>query len=321
VFEASQSVSLRQVGQAVDGLYRTHPSIASYSVQDVQYPASARDTVLRECTSGSLEACAPLIFFLYEYGTQRAVPASVAAAGELYWYAAGHLAGARLRLDELLRSWKLPAPALTRAQARSALETALVTEAGDAMLAEKGVHLVITGTRPGASDPAERIVADVGTSTGTESIASGSASAKIVVTRDAAYYAGNQAGLTTLIGLPKAAASRAGSHWVMIRKGTREYQDLAVEDTIAALPGTLLPGSSDAVTLATRTSDGHKVYVLAWSATDSGTGTTITEKLLLTAGARALPVAEITTANGYRQTARFTNWGKPVTVHPPEHSP
>jgi hypothetical protein len=335
VFTTRQQVSLAQVRTALDALYRAHPGISSFAVQDVTYTAATRDTVLAHCAappaagasqaaaSSQLIACAPLIYFLYRYGRQAGVPAAVTAAGQLYWYAVTHVAGpasARAGLDELLHSWKLPVPGLTPAQAQAALEASVVQAADAAITAQKSVHVVITGATAGAA-AAERIVADIGTATGTESIASGTATATIRVARREAYFTGSPAGLTTFIGLPAAAARKAAGRWVALRSGTREYQDLAAEDTIAALPASLLPGSGDAPRLRTTTMSGAKVYVLSWQATPSGSASgsasKISERLILAATSQPLPISETTSAGADRQTVTLRRWGEPVRVPRP----
>lgn len=193
----------------------------------------------------------------------------------------------------------------------------MVAAASDAIVAAKSVHIVITGRKPGSSAVAERIVADIGTAAGSETITSGAAAARIRVTRSAAYFAGNPAGLTTFIGLPGAAASRAGSRWVAIRKGAPEYSDLAAEDTIAALPASILPGSSDTTRLRTATLSRRTVYILDWRTIASGTSTPISERLILTAGSKPLPVSETTTANGDSQTVMQGRWGQTLSVASP----
>jgi hypothetical protein len=333
VFRTRQQVSLQQVNQAIDAVYRGHPGIATFAAEDVQYTPQSRDAVLRTCTSGAggagsggaqpaesgrLIACAPLIFFLYRYGKQASVPAAVTAAGDLYWYAVTHIGGpvnAQTSLDALLHSWNLPVPGLTAAQANSALVASVVSAASDSILAQKSVRVTITGQKPGSA--AERIVADIGTATGTESISSGPAVATIRVTRAAAYFTGSPAGLSTFIGLSAAAAANAGSRWVAIQAGTNEYADLAAEDTIAALPASILPSTSNAPRLRTATLSGRKVYVLDWSAKASGSATTISERLVLAATTQALPLSETTTANGNSQTVTLDHWGEQFAVPVP----
>src|SRR5581483_8162368 len=72
---APQDVSFAEVESAVTSVYAHHPAISSYSVRDVVYPPTTRDTVLAVCRRGGgsltaadletsrVEACAPLIFF------------------------------------------------------------------------------------------------------------------------------------------------------------------------------------------------------------------------------------------------------------------
>jgi hypothetical protein len=332
VFGTRQQVSLQQVVRTIGTLYRSHPGISSFVVQDVQYTTRSRNAILRECTSGEagassqtaessqVIACAPLIFFLYSYGQKASVPDAVDAAGKLYWYAITHITGqisARTSLNELLHSWRLPVPGLTPAQAKNAVEASLVTAATDSILAQKSVHIVITSRKAGTAAVAERIVADIGAATGAESIKSGPATATILVTRNDAYFSGSPSGLTTFIGLSSSAARKAESQWVDIKAGTNEYKDLAAEDTISSLPASILPATGNTVQLRTATMSGKKVYILDWETTASGSGTRISERLILTATTEALPISETTTANGDSQTVTLSHWGKSFTVPTP----
>jgi hypothetical protein len=332
VFEARQEVSLPQLQRAIDDLYVSHPDISSFAAQDVQYTDQSRSDVLKDCgpagyeaasqtsESGRLIACAPLIYFLYSYGKQRSVADAVAVAGKLYWYAVTHITGpmnARATLNAVLRSWKLPVHPLSPAAAKKALEASLVAAAEGSILAEKSVHLVITGKRADSTAVTEQIVADMGSATGTESISSGKATAAIRVTSKDAYLAGNPAGLTTLLGLPSSAARKAGSRWVDIKAGTNEYKDLATEDSISSLPASVLPSTGDAVDLATSVIAGEKIYVLTWKAAVSGSSAVVSEKLVLAATAQALPIIETTVANGYSQAVTFGKWGESITIPVP----
>jgi hypothetical protein len=270
--------------------------------------------------SSQVTACAPLIFFVYSYGQKASVPAAVDTAGKLYWYAVAHITGqasATVSLDELLHSWKLPVPGLPPAEAQSAAEASVVTTASNSILAQKSVHVVIAGQKAGSAGAAERIVADIGTETGTESISSGTATAAIRVTRTDAYFTGTPTGLTTFIGLTPAAARKAASRWVDIKKGTNEYKDLAAEDTMAALPASILPATGNAAQLSTTTISGRKVYVLDWKTAPSGSGGQVSERLVLAATTQALPISETTTANGDSQAVTLDHWGESITVRAP----
>jgi hypothetical protein len=336
VFTTRHQISLGQVNAEVTDLYHGHPDLASFSVQDVAYTTKSRDTVLRECTTpgsqdapgsqqaetGQVVACAPLIFYFYSYGRQASVPAAMTLAGDLYWYAVGHITGpasAQASLNELLQGWKLPVPGLTPAQQRTVVATSLITAADDTMLTQPGVHMVITDQVAGAAS-AQRITADMGTVTGTELIQYGTATATIRITRQAAYFTGTPAGLTAYLGLTAAGAARAGSHWVTIKAGTTEYQALAAENTIAALPSSILPAASQVSRVSTAVDGGQKVYILDWTITPSGSQAPISTRLILTATPRVLPVSETLTTRSEAKTVTFTGWGAPFTVAAPAQS-
>jgi hypothetical protein len=208
-------------------------------------------------------------------------------------------------------------PGGTAAAAKNAAEASLVNAAQSSILGQRSVHIVMTGHKAGSAGVAERIVADIGTATGIESIESGLATASIRVTRANAYFSGSPTGLTTFIGLSAPAARNAASRWVEIKAGTNEYNDLAAEDTIPALPASILPPVSNSVQLSTGTLAGKKVYVLDWIATASGSGTKISEELVLAAAGGALPISETTVANGNSQTVTLGDWGESFTVSVP----
>lgn len=114
----SQRPSFTEVKTAIEKLYRNHPSITSFSAQDVQYNSITRDKVLDVCHKGGPETdaasresariagCAPLIFFFYNYGRHDADAYQVAE--KLYWYAVTSIKGpvdARQSLTALLKRW------------------------------------------------------------------------------------------------------------------------------------------------------------------------------------------------------------------------
>jgi hypothetical protein len=334
VFTTQHQVSLRQVDAEVTALYNDHPALVSFDVQDVSYTAKSRQTVLRGCTTpgagagsqdsetGQIVACAPLIFYYYSYGKQASVPAAVTLAGDLYWYAVDHVTGpvsAQSSLNELLQGWKLPVPGLTQAQQRTVVATSVLTAADDTMLTERGVHIVITDQVAGNAT-AQRITADMAADSGTELIEDGSATATIRVTKQAAYFTGSQTGLTSYIGLAANAAAKVGSRWVAIKSGTGEYQDLAAENTLSALPSNLLPAAAQVSQVANTTVNGQQVYVLDWTTTPSGSQTPVSARLTLTATPKVLPVSETLTAKGESKTVSFTNWGTALKVAAPAQS-
>lgn len=327
VFDTRQTASLSQIQHQLTTLYRDHPGIESFSAQDVQYTVTSRDTVLRECTAASatpensqIIACAPLIFFLYSYGRQEAVPAAVRLAGEVYWYAVAHIGGSaspRTSLDEVLSSWKLPVPALSAAQRRKAQLDSVISAADDSILGQRSVHILITSGPAGGGPASQRIAADIGTATGAETITGRAGRAAIRVTRQAAYFTGDQAGLTAYIGLPATDAARVRSRWVEIRSGSAEYQDLAAEDTMSSLPSSILPTDSNAVSMRTDTASGSPVYVLTWKAKASDAATTISTRLVLTGGSTVLPVSETLTGAGQTKEVTLSHWAERFAVAVP----
>jgi hypothetical protein len=167
---------------------------------------------------------------------------------------------------------------------------------------------------------AQRITADMGTVTGTETIDDGTTTATIRVTRQAAYFTGSDAGLTAYLGLSSASAAKIGSRWVAIKAGTGEYQDLAAENTISALPSSILPAASQVSQVSNATADGQKVYIVDWTTTASGSATSISVRLVLTATPKVLPVSETLTTKGEAKTVTFSGWGAPFTVTAPARS-
>jgi hypothetical protein len=109
-----------EVERSVRALYRAHPAIGGFIVQDVEYTPATRAKVLSVCHRGGPEksavalesarvlACAPLIFFFYMYGRMHSVPASLSVARQLYSYAVvsnRNPRDAEPGLKALLRRW------------------------------------------------------------------------------------------------------------------------------------------------------------------------------------------------------------------------
>jgi hypothetical protein len=325
-------VSRQQVEQDVAALYRRHPDIGSFAIQDVQYTPKTRDDVLSACTaggaapasetveSGRLVACAPLIFFFYSYGRKASVPEAIDLADKLYSYAVTNITGpldAQKALGGLLHGWGIPVAQGKVASRTGTLEVSIVAAAKKAILAQRSVHIVVTQYRGKSKAAAERIVADTGTSTGIETLTAGHASATIMVRAASAYFSGDPAGLTTLIGVSSSAAKKIGSRWVEIKAGTSEYKNLAAENLISSLPASILPAAGSSGALSTGTAAGQQVYLLTWQATPSGSGTTISERLVLAATAAPLPISETGSAAGDTQTVQFTRWGERLAVAAP----
>ena len=104
---------------------------------------------------------------------------------------------------------------------------------------------------------------------------------------------------------------------MVIKAGTSEYQALATENTLSSLPSSILPPAADITRASTATAGGHKEYILDWKTTASGSATSISARLTLTATPQVLPVSEVITTNGETKTIAFSNWGAPFTVAVP----
>jgi hypothetical protein len=207
---------------------------------------------------------------------------------------------------------------VARTPTTSPAVTALVSGAERSITQAGAVRIVVTGYNGSAHHVAERIASQVGTSSAAETITQGSAVAAIRLTPQSAFVSGNSAGLTRLIGLPAAAAKRAGDHWIEVAKGTAEYTDLATEETIAALPASILPLDVAPVTLKHELLAGGLADVLSWEATTtSGSGTQLHESLVLAPGASHLPQSETTDTGKQSERVVFLDWGRPFNVTAP----
>jgi hypothetical protein len=335
----NRPVTAAELAQGMKELFRNDPGITAFDIQDVQYTAKSMAAVLANCTSGGspttssqvqsghLLACAPLVFFLYSYGQQKSERAASELADDIYSYAINDIQGpldSSSVLGAVLEGWGVHMGAVAtvpRAPKMSPAETALVTASEKAILAKGSVHLVVSGYTSASKAPSETIVADIGTASANETLVDGSSRAQIRLTPQDAYFRGNVSGLTLLMGLSPAKAKRAGARWVEMKAGTNEYKNFRAEDTISALPASILPIAGNAVTLAKEQESGRVVDLLSWQDTTSGSGSKeITEKLVLRLGLQPLPLREVTTVGGDTQTVTFTNWGRTVNVALPNPS-
>ncbi len=334
----SRSASAAALGRNIDRLYQSHPQLSTYVVQGTTYTTHSRHVVFRACTaggdaatseeieSGRLVACAPLIFYLYSYGTQRNTAAAIGVADQLFTFVAHDIRGpidATSELAGLLRAWGIKvntadAPAITSALTRT--QETLLARIEQAILSKGSVRVTISGYQQNGAALVEHIVADLSKAISKETITEPSAHAEIALTSTAALLSGNAGGLTKLLGLPGAAARRAGSRWIEVTKGSQEYSDLEAEDTITALPSTILPSASNSVTLTRTSRQGRPIDILTWTVPESSSTETLTEHLDVTNGANPLPIAETTTAGTDLQTVSFSKWGEPIAALVPQRS-
>lgn|GEM_PF-5445233 len=328
-------LSARQLDRKIEALYQDDPRAHSFVVQDVEYTMSSLETVLRACTtpakevtaqagSAHLLACAPLIFFLYSFGRRDSVPQALELADQLYNYALSETRGsldAASVLGGLLRSWRIPVsqvPPLRHSSPGNAEALSLVAESSKAIISEGSVHVLIEGYSHRGRVLVETISADVGRAISEETLVAGQKQAAIKLTSKAAFLHGNAAGLSSLLGLPAPFARHAGTRWVEFPRGTSEYLDLAAEDTIDALPTSILPLSVTSTRLIVPVLP-SRPHVLTWTAHISRQSTPLTETLTLAPG-KPLPIRETTVAGSEVEVATFSQWGHSFTVQVPPQS-
>jgi hypothetical protein len=182
----------------------------------------------------------------------------------------------------------------------------VLTSTTAAIAQQTGVHVVFRANTATSAAP-EKIVADVGVTTGEETVSEGQSHLAVTVTPGFAYVSGDSSGLTTIFGLTSAEAKKVGSDWVSWKAGTSQY----------ANPTALLPGAKG-TTLSTGLTNGANVYVLKWTAAASSSTPKLSNTLTVSASGQSLPVAQISTApGGTKATTQLSGWGELVPASAP----
>jgi hypothetical protein len=204
-------------------------------------------------------------------------------------------------------------PLLSTTQASASTSTSSIVAAAKTALANQhSVHLTVSIVQ-GSVTTVE--VADLGTSTGIESIVAGSAKATVEVAPTYGYMAGDSSGLTSLIGLTSAQAKKLGSKWMSLKAGTTPYSELKTAATIPAVQS-LLPAVKG-TTSSTETVGNTKLYVLKWTSDATSSTPKLTNVLSISMGKTPLPVKETKSEASASETTVFSKWGESVVVHAP----
>ena len=181
--------------------------------------------------------------------------------------------------------------------------------------AQPGVHVVFAGH---SSSAAERIVADVGTTGGTETATDGKAELSVRVTPTAAYVSGTRSGLTMLFSFTTAQAKQVGTRWVYWKAGTSPYANLKADVTMPSVTALLPKAAGTRVSTANSGVAGAPVYVLRWTSPAAGTTPKLSNTLTVSARSPNLPVVAASTApKGVKLTSTFSQWGEDVEVPVP----
>jgi hypothetical protein len=184
-----------------------------------------------------------------------------------------------------------------------------------AIASQPGVHVAIAASSSSTST-SEQIIADVGTTSGAETIIEGKAEVAVKVTATDGYVSGNSSGLTKIFGLSSADAKKVGTEWVSWKAGTSQYINLKSSLTISAVTA-LLP-KAKGTRLSTNFTTGTQLYVLKWTTATTSSTPKLSITLTLSGVGATLPVEQtVTTSGGTKETTTFSQWGEHVVVKAP----
>jgi hypothetical protein len=201
-----------------------------------------------------------------------------------------------------------------RADAGTMSAQSVLRSAKAAIAAQHGVHVVFVANS-GASSVRENLVADAGSTGGSESLAEGKATLSVRVNDSFGYLKGSQSGLTSLFGLTSKQAKILGSKWESWKVGTNGYASLKADVTLAAVKALLPKSAGTKVSIGKF--DGSKSYVLKWTKAATGSQPALSNSLTLSA-ASFLPARETTTASdGAKLTTNLSRWGERVQIATP----
>ena len=186
--------------------------------------------------------------------------------------------------------------------------------AGSAVAAQSSAHVVFAAVSH-SSSLREKIVADVSTKGGTETLTEGAEVLDVRATQTGAYIHGSSSGLTSLFGLTAAQAKTLGTKWEFWKPGTKQYANLKSDVTAKSLQS-LFP-KAKGTKVRTETGGGTSRYVLKWTSAATSTTPKLSNTLTISTDAN-LPVTETSTdAAGVKVTTTISKWGEPVVVHIP----
>jgi hypothetical protein len=201
-------------------------------------------------------------------------------------------------------------PALgAQAASKSPTTTSILAATKSALAKENGVHIVVKTTDDKVKSS---VVADIGSTTGTETYASGKEKFTITVTPKDAYLSGSEAGLTKVMGLTAAEQKKVGSDSVIMAKGSSPYTTFKTNLTSGAF-SQLLP-TAKGTKLLTKRDKTTNGYQITWTTAATSTAPKEVSVMIISSGSKTLPLKEsVVTSKGSSHTA-FTKWGESVSV-------
>jgi len=204
------------------------------------------------------------------------------------------------------------APVAANASVKNPSTTSVLAAAHLAVANVNGVHIVVSSH---AGKIASSVVVDIGKTSGTETITSGTESITILVTPTYAYLRGSATGLTKIMGLTAAQQKIVGTKSLSMKAGTTPYINFKNNLTTPALSA-MLPAVIG-TTYSSTTHNKVKSYVLTW--TTKATTTTLKTVSVLTfpSSGPTLPMTETITSKTGGGTTTFSKWGESPNVTAP----
>lgn len=204
------------------------------------------------------------------------------------------------------------APATAQA-AQSKATVASVIAAARAAIAKQGsVHVVVASS---SGSVKSSVVVDIGLNNGIETITTGAESVTIEVNSKYAFLSGNADGLTKMMGLTAVQQKRVGSKSITMVAGSTPYKNFKANLTFGILSA-VLPALAG-TTLSNATGANSKDYQLNWSSKAVGTTPATKSRLVISSGAKVLPVIEYISSSTGSGTTTFSNWGEKINVRVP----
>lgn len=207
------------------------------------------------------------------------------------------------------------APIAAQASVKDPSASSVISTTKATIANESGVHVLFISK---TSSSSTKVVADIGATSGVETITEGSDRATIKVTPTYAYLSGNAAGLISLMGLSAKEQKKVGSDVISMKAGTTPYKSLKSSITIPVLAN-LLP-TAKGTTYSTKNIDGTPHYQLSWTAKATSSTSESKSVLTLSEGAAVLPIREVSTSSSRTGTTIFSKWGEHVSASVPSTS-
>ena len=190
-------------------------------------------------------------------------------------------------------------------------EPAKATQA--ALAKQTSTHVTLTA-HSGTTGATEKIIADVGSTSGTEDISEGSAGVTITVTPSFAYVSGNKSGLTKLFGLSASQAAKVGRKWVSWTAGTGQYRTFIRTSPCHGSPR-CCPRPKGQLRRRRRLGAEERTYVLKCKAEATTSMPPLSNTMAISSSEPILPLADTATASGGTKiTTVLSKWGEEVVV-------